>query len=444
MEQFNKLSMVNNPPLKNPSSHWKKYKVYYLVGATFLLLLVFILLVNSKNNLEIKKVNQRLSQMQKPFGPGDPNPLDDWDLPERSEYGSQFKTPDSKERNPKWIQETIVSPQIQQQVQHWVNTFKYLLDYRAKYGPEINRHVLLSGPPGSGKSYLADQFKKNESCAWSNVRFETEIYAGSSLKKQKAAFQAAQAYAKRELGLAQQENRPPRPVVMVIEEIDSVGIKDMSGLGSSAGRDEVNGLLTMIDDIQKYNLNIVLIATTNYPDALDEALVRPGRFGRRIEVPYPTNEETESLVHYVKKAMQDEYGYKTPTNQDKWNEGRKDEKKVVKWPADFWDQAAQVTKQVKQKYAKVEIETSQGKKEEIDAEIGFAYPDLSQAIEECLAAKVNRENPAEIVPDINDYRQELERIMQNKQKDWVEKILRGKTFHRRRVPAPPREREPEN
>jgi hypothetical protein len=76
-----------------------------------------------------------------------------------------------------------------------------------------------------------------------------------------------------------------------------------------------------------------------------------------------------------------------------------------------------VTKQVKQKYAKVEIETSQGKKEEIDAEIGFAYPDLSQAIEECLAAKVNRENPAEIVPDINDYRQELERIMQNKQKD---------------------------
>jgi SpoVK/Ycf46/Vps4 family AAA+-type ATPase len=94
-----------------------------------------------------------------------------------------------------------------------------------------------------------------------------------------------------------------------------VGIKEMSGLGSSSGRDEVNGLLKLFDDVQKENLNIVLIATTNYPDSLDDALVRPGRFGRRIEVPYPTDEEIEKLVRYVEKTMKGKYGYKTATNR---------------------------------------------------------------------------------------------------------------------------------
>lgn len=436
---------MTNPAIKNPSNHWKKYKFYYLIGAAFLVLFVFILLVNSKNTQEIRKINQRFERKQK-GSPWFNNP--NWDFPEeedkKKEYdSSNFIIPDPKMRNTKWVEETIPNPEIQQQVRNWINGFKYLPDYRAKYGPEINRHVLLSGPTGSGKSYLAGQFCQNESCAWKIVHFETVLYKGSSILAQKAALRAAQNHAEKELKLAQSENRKPRPVVMLIEEIDSVGIKDMTGLGSAAGRDEVDGLLKMFDHIQTNDLNITIIATTNYPDALDDALVRPGRLGRRIEVPYPTDDQIESLVWYVEKTMKDEHGYKTPDNQLKWNEKRKDSKKIVRWPANFWDQVVQETKAIKKKYSKVEITKQDGSREEVEAEIGFAFPDISQIIGECLSAKTS-ENQTEIVPDINDYKKHFGTLMKQKVNDWSEKVMRGKPFRqKKRLPVPPKEKDPE-
>jgi len=105
-------------------------------------------------------------------------------------------------------------------------------------------------------------------------------------------------------------------VVIIIDELDSVGIKDLSP-GNSSSRDEVDGLLRMFDEINNKKLNIIVIGITNYPEALDPALVRPGRLGRRIEVGYPTDEEMDKLMDYLEKEMKGERGYKFVDNKDK-------------------------------------------------------------------------------------------------------------------------------
>ncbi|CAG8708308.1 7276_t:CDS:2, partial [Cetraspora pellucida] len=157
-----------------------------------------------------------------------------------------------------------------------------------KEGPEVDKHVLISGPPGS------------------------------SIAKQEAALKEARRILKAE------ENRQKRlgikekikPVVTVIDELDSVGIKDTNANNSSS-RDEVNGLLRLFDDINQEKLNIIVIGITNYPEALDDALVRAGRFGRKIEVGYPTDEEMDKLFDFLEKEMKSERGYKLLASK-KW------------------------------------------------------------------------------------------------------------------------------
>ncbi|CAG8832410.1 33618_t:CDS:2, partial [Racocetra persica] len=167
-------------------------------------------------------------------------------------------------------------------------------------GPEVDKHVLISGPPGTGKSYLARDFCENEALRYAFVKFDT-----------------VEENRQKRLGIKEKI----KPVVMVIDELDSVGIKDTNANNSSS-RDEVNGLLTMFDDINREKLNIIVIGITNYPEALDDALVRAGRFGRKIEVGYPTDEEMDKLFDFLEKEMKSERGYKLLDNKDKWNEER--------------------------------------------------------------------------------------------------------------------------
>ncbi|CAG8588326.1 10037_t:CDS:2 [Paraglomus occultum] len=164
---------------------------------------------------------------------------------------------------------------------------------------------------------------------------------------------------------------------MVIDELDSVGIKDLSP-GNSSSRDEVDGLLKMFDEINNKKLNIIVIGITNYPEALDPALVRPGRLGRRIEVGYPTDEEIDKLMDYLEKEMKGERGYK-----------------------------AKYSKEIK--FGGLTLPAGQ-------INTGFTLRDLEKFVGVCLAAKSGK-NIQEIIPSSQDYEAELEKEMQKRIKE---------------------------
>lgn len=425
-------------------SHWEKNKLYYLVGGSFFFTTLIILISNSHTNSELRKLKRQSETVNNREN------SDDEDGSSRQEhhheYSSNFVKPDPDQKNENWIQERIVKDDVRKEVEIWINSFKYLPNYFAKEGPEVDKHVLISGPPGTGKSYLARDFCENEALRYAFVKFDTVLWKGSSIAKQEAALKEARRILKVE------ENRQKRlgikekikPVVMVIDELDSVGIKDTNASNSSS-RDEVNGLLRLFDDINSEKLNIIVIGITNYPEALDDALVRAGRFGRKIEVGYPTDEEIDKLFDFLEKEMKSERGYKLLDNKDKWNKERNEENLIIKWPSDFWSEVRRITKAKRAEY-------SQEKKGKIgslpykipagEISTGFTLRDLEKYIGTCLAAKSGK-NVQEIIPGSHDYETELEKEMQRRIKDIVMKEVRRKQIPTPRPTPPTREEEDE-
>lgn len=146
----------------------------------------------------------------------------------------------------------------------------------AKYGARLPRGVLLYGPPGTGKTLLAKAL-----AAEANVPFYAvsgsdfvQVYAGLGASRIRELFKRA-----KEAGKS----------VIFIDELDSLG-KARKGVNSNNGSEEgdrtLNALLTEMSGF-KGNEGIIVLAATNRIDTLDEALLRPGRFDRQIEVGLP-------------------------------------------------------------------------------------------------------------------------------------------------------------
>src|SRR4051794_40397293 len=144
-----------------------------------------------------------------------------------------------------------------------------------KLGGKIPKGVLMVGPPGTGKTLLAKAVAGEANVPFFSISGSdfVEMFVGVGASRVRDLFE---------------QGKKNAPCIIFIDEIDAVGRHRGAGLGG--GHDEreqtLNQLLVEMDGFES-NDGVILIAATNRPDVLDPALLRPGRFDRRIVVPRP-------------------------------------------------------------------------------------------------------------------------------------------------------------
>ncbi len=184
------------------------------------------------------------------------------------------------------------SEESKQDLEEVVEFLKYPKKFAA-LGAKIPKGVLLVGPPGTGKTMLA-----RATAGEANVPFFSisgsefvEMFVGVGASRVRDLFAKAKKNA---------------PCIIFIDEIDAVGRKRGSGMGG--GHDEreqtLNQILVEMDGFEQ-GQSVIVLAATNRADVLDPALLRPGRFDRRVNIGLPDRKDRLAImkVHFTKKPL---------------------------------------------------------------------------------------------------------------------------------------------
>ncbi len=182
--------------------------------------------------------------------------------------------------------------EAKEELQDLVDFLKNPEKYK-RLGAKITRGVLLVGEPGNGKTLLARAVAGEANCPFFSISGSDfiEVFVGVGAARVRDLFAQARKHA---------------PSIIFIDEIDAVGRHRGSGLGG--GHDEreqtLNQLLTEMDGFETSKDPVIVLAATNRPDVLDKALLRPGRFDKRVEVPYPDLISREKILEVHAQAVQ--------------------------------------------------------------------------------------------------------------------------------------------
>lgn len=164
-------------------------------------------------------------------------------------------------------------------------------DRYRKLGAKIPRGVLLVGPPGTGKTLLAKAVAGEAGVPFFSISGSefVEMFVGRGAAKVRDLFKQAKEKA---------------PCIVFIDEIDTIGKKrDGGGFSGNDEREQtLNQLLTEMDGFDNHK-GIVVLAATNRPDSLDPALLRPGRFDRRIPVELPDLTGRKNILELHAKSV---------------------------------------------------------------------------------------------------------------------------------------------
>ncbi|MFA6255405.1 MAG: ATP-dependent zinc metalloprotease FtsH [Patescibacteria group bacterium] len=163
-------------------------------------------------------------------------------------------------------------------------------------GARVPKGVLLVGPPGTGKTLLARAVAGEANVPFFSISGSefVEMFVGVGASRVRDLFRKA---------------KKNSPCIIFIDELDAVGRQRGAGLGGSNDEREqtLNQILVELDGFD-ISTNIIVIAATNRPDILDIALLRPGRFDRRIVLDAPNIDDREAIlkVHARKKPLDKE------------------------------------------------------------------------------------------------------------------------------------------
>jgi cell division protease FtsH len=166
-------------------------------------------------------------------------------------------------------------------------------DRYRKLGGRIPRGVLLSGAPGTGKTLLAKAVAGEAGVPFFSISASefVEAIVGIGASRVRDLFKTA---------------KEASPAIIFIDELDAIGRSRSSGVGFGGGNDEreqtLNQILTEMDGFES-DVAVIVLGATNRPEILDNALLRPGRFDRRVVVPPPDKDGRRKILEVHTRSL---------------------------------------------------------------------------------------------------------------------------------------------